>query len=108
MTCGYLVHDTNGGCGGELGPVAGLGQPVEVVPQEDVAAGASLHNGVREHDGVVRDAVALVHAVHVMLEQHQVGVVLAVQELEVQFGGASAGEDPLDPVDHEVALHSQD
>ncbi|GIX65209.1 transcription factor with AP2 domain, putative [Babesia caballi] len=91
----------------ELGPVVGLGQPAEVVAKEDVAAGARLHDGVGDHDGVVGHAAALVDAVHVLLEQAQVGVVLAVQKLQVELSGALAGEHALDAVHDEVPLHVQ-
>jgi hypothetical protein len=53
------VDETERGGSGELGPIRGSSQPVEVLAEEPVRGGAAMGKGVGEGDGGVVNGVAV-------------------------------------------------
>mmetsp|Transcript_39381 Transcript_39381/g.116765 ORF Transcript_39381/g.116765 Transcript_39381/m.116765 type:complete len:715 (+) Transcript_39381:71-2215(+) len=64
-----LVNDAQRGRRAEFRPVGRLGKPLQVLPQEDVAGGAALHQAVGNHRAVVRDGVLGVYRILYDLQQ---------------------------------------
>ncbi len=77
------MDDTEGSSRRKLGPVDGLAQPLQVVTEELVVRRAGVHEGVAKGDGSVEDGVTSLQAVAHLVENAQVGVIIAVEELEV-------------------------
>mmetsp|Transcript_19739 Transcript_19739/g.59880 ORF Transcript_19739/g.59880 Transcript_19739/m.59880 type:complete len:217 (+) Transcript_19739:2112-2762(+) len=87
------VDHAEGGGGGELGPVGRTREPLEIVTKEGVSSRARIHDGVREHDGGVRERVALVGALLHLGEDEVIRLVGAHEELEVERDECLARED---------------
>mmetsp|Transcript_23378 Transcript_23378/g.59720 ORF Transcript_23378/g.59720 Transcript_23378/m.59720 type:complete len:277 (+) Transcript_23378:1516-2346(+) len=80
-----LVNDAQGRRRGELGPVGSLGKPLEVLAQEYVAGGATLHQAVGNHCAVVGDGVLRIYRILDDLQHEQVRPVIAVEEFKVEI-----------------------
>lgn len=50
-----LLYDTERGGGSELGPVGSLREPLEVVPQEEVVRGTTVHEAMAYQNGRIYD-----------------------------------------------------
>mmetsp|Transcript_19466 Transcript_19466/g.54719 ORF Transcript_19466/g.54719 Transcript_19466/m.54719 type:complete len:464 (-) Transcript_19466:231-1622(-) len=82
-----LVDHTEPCSGAELGPVGRARQPVQVLAQKSVDSRASVHQRIGTDSGPVAHAVAALDAGLDVLQDLQVGVVVVVQELQVELDG---------------------
>mmetsp|Transcript_6883 Transcript_6883/g.15691 ORF Transcript_6883/g.15691 Transcript_6883/m.15691 type:complete len:647 (+) Transcript_6883:1059-2999(+) len=80
-----LVDDAEGGCCTEFSPVGGLGEPVQVLSQEDIAGGAALHEAMRDDCAIVGHRILGVDGGFDGLEEKEIRAVVAVEELEVKI-----------------------
>lgn len=97
----YSVDDTKRGDGRKFGPVVGAAKPFEVVAEELIDRGASVHESMGADGGVVenRDDVAGLDGRFGVLQDGQVSLVVAEQKLHVEANGETARKDVLNLFD---------
>mmetsp|Transcript_62041 Transcript_62041/g.147836 ORF Transcript_62041/g.147836 Transcript_62041/m.147836 type:complete len:428 (+) Transcript_62041:1394-2677(+) len=91
-----LVHHADARGGRELGPVCRPLQPVHVLRHKRVHRGAAVHDRVGEDGRLVGHRVARLDRRLDVVEEEHVGLVVAVQELEVDPDRRLARQDLLE------------
>ena len=70
--------------GSKFGPVSGFAQPLQVVSEEGVVGGFSVHQASREGDGGVENRVSGFQTVFDLVQYRQINPVRFVEEFNVQ------------------------